>query len=81
MRFHELAQGSGVNGATRTIGRPSGDAWITEFPGRSVLAADANAHLTGVSYEAFRGVLVDKMSTAGFQPAGMKMLIDQIEAA
>lgn len=59
----------------------STDEWMAVFPGRSVLAAYVGRQVTGVNYEAFRGVLVDKMSTAGFQPLGMKALIDEIEAA
>lgn len=56
--------------------------WVKEFPGRSVLQRFAANVLTGIgSYEGFRNVIVDQMVDAGFEPTGMRHVIDVIEAS
>jgi hypothetical protein len=53
--------------------------WVKEFPGRSVLQRFAGKVLAGAgSYEGFRNVIVDQMVDAGFQPSGMRQVIEQI---
>jgi predicted ATPase len=55
--------------------------WVKEFPGRSVLQRFAGSVLAGSgSYEGFRNVIVDQMVDAGFEPAGMRHVIDLITA-
>ncbi len=55
--------------------------WIAEFPGRSVLSAYVQSNVGGVSYEAFRNVVIGKMVDAKFQPNGMAAILDQIVRA
>jgi hypothetical protein len=56
-------------------------AWVDRFPGRLVLAAFVSTHVPGVSYENFRNLVIDQMIDDGFQPDGMKEVVDAIEAA
>jgi hypothetical protein len=57
----------------------SGD-WIERFPGRLVLREFVSTNVPGVSYENFRNLVIDQMVDDGFQPEGMKDVIDAIEA-
>lgn len=54
--------------------------WITKFPGRSILKLFVSNH-TDVSYDVFRMLVVSQMRRTAYQPAGMKMVIDQIISA
>ena len=56
--------------------------WVKEFPGRFVLQRFAANVLAGKgSYEGFRNVIVDQMVDAGFEPTGMRQVIDTIMAS
>jgi len=50
--------------------------WLQEFPGRRILQSFVRDHLDGAAdYEAFRNVIVDKMTDDGFQPPGMSAVL------
>ena len=53
--------------------------WRREFPGRLILKRFVGRHVRGVNYEAFRNVVLDKMVDAGYQPYGMKKVIEKID--
>jgi hypothetical protein len=56
--------------------------WVNEIPGRSILQRFAARELSGVgSYEGFRNVIVDQMVDAGYEPPGMRRIIDVISAS
>jgi len=55
------------------------DAWLVDFPGRLILGQFVNAHLSGVSYIAFRNLITDKMVADELRPAGMLDVLRQIE--
>jgi putative AbiEii toxin of type IV toxin-antitoxin system len=55
--------------------------WISRFPGRLILSRFVGEHVTGVSYEHFRNLVVDQMVDDAFEPIGMKRLVDAIDAA
>lgn len=52
--------------------------WKSEFRGRDILKLFAGKFISGIPYEAFRDAIVARMNDAGFQPPGMKHVIDQI---
>jgi hypothetical protein len=52
--------------------------WRREFPGRLILKRFVGRHVQGVSYEAFRNIIIDKMVDAGYQPSGMSEVITKI---
>jgi hypothetical protein len=54
------------------------DDWMRTFRGRDVLAEFTNRHLQGVTYEAFRDLIVARMRTAGHRPHGMAAVLTQI---
>lgn len=55
--------------------------WVREFPGRSILQRFAGEELGGkASYEGFRNLIVDQMVDAGYEPPGMRIVIDAILA-
>jgi hypothetical protein len=53
--------------------------WRREFPGRLILKRFVGRHVPGVNYEAFRNIVLDKMVDAGYQPSGMKGVIEEID--
>jgi energy-coupling factor transporter ATP-binding protein EcfA2 len=57
------------------------DEWISRFPGRLVFALFTSRHVDGVSYEQFRNLVIDQMVDDGFEPDGMKAVVDIIESA
>jgi hypothetical protein len=52
--------------------------WRHEFPGRLIIKRFVGEYMQGVNYEAFRNILIDKMVDAGYQPPGMKEVIEKI---
>lgn len=53
--------------------------WIQEFPGRRILQTFVRDHLEGAAdYEAFRNVIVDKMTDESFQPSGMSAVLAMV---
>jgi len=57
------------------------DAWCAEFPGRRILSVFVGKFVPGASYEVFRNVIVDKMVEGKVQPAGIRIVLQEIEAA
>ncbi len=57
------------------------DDWRSEFPGRLVLKRFVDAHVTGVSYEALRNLIIDKMVDSAYQPTGMRIVVEAITTA
>jgi hypothetical protein len=60
-------------------GSLSSDAWLRVFPGRLVLGAFVEGHVTGVTYEAFRNLVLDQMVDEGYVPPGMEAVLRRIE--
>lgn len=58
----------------------SGD-WIKHFKGRDVLRRFAGKRAPSISYEVFRNLIISQMKDDGYQPAGMKAVLDKIIAA
>lgn len=54
------------------------DAWMANFRGRDVLAEFVQRHVRGVTYEAFRDLIVARMRTRGHRPAGMEVVLKEI---
>lgn len=55
------------------------DAWKSKFRGRDVLKSFVGNELNGiVRYEVFRNIVISRMQDAGFQPSGMKQVLEQI---
>jgi hypothetical protein len=54
--------------------------WRSEFPGRSVLSRFVESHVPGVSYDVFKNVILERMVELAIQPAGMKAVLDEIDA-
>jgi len=52
--------------------------WVSEFRGRDVLRRFAGKHAPTVSYDAFKMLVLSQMRDAGFQPEGMKRVVDAI---
>lgn len=55
--------------------------WLAEFPGRLILNRYVNGFVSGVSYEAFRNLVLDRMAEAADQPDGMQSVLSDISAA
>ncbi|ORA40875.1 hypothetical protein BST20_01635 [Mycobacterium branderi] len=56
--------------------------WLKEFPGRSILQRFVHKELAGkATYEGFRNLVVDQMVDDGYEPAGMRQVIDVIIAS
>lgn len=54
--------------------------WVKEFPGRSILQRFAAEELAGrSSYEGFRNAIVHQMVDGGYEPPGMRHILDIIE--
>ena len=54
------------------------DAWTKDFPGRKILKQFVGKYVKGVSYEPFVNLILDKLTEDGFEPAGMKRVIDEV---
>jgi hypothetical protein len=58
------------------------ETWLREFPGREILKEFKSTHPgLSVSYDIFRNMVVSKMVDAGFQPSGMRAMIDRVLSA
>jgi hypothetical protein len=55
--------------------------WIKTFKGRDILKRFAGRRTPSVAYEVFRNLIVSQMRDEGFQPAGMKAVVEKILAA
>ena len=56
------------------------DEWRERFRGRDILSAFVGKYVSGMRYEYFRDLVISQMATAGYQPPGMKAVLDQIVA-
>ena len=56
------------------------DEWTERFRGRDVLKAFVGKYVSGMRYEYFRDLIISQMVAAGYQPPGMKAILDQIVA-
>ena len=56
------------------------DEWMERFRGRDVLSAFVGKYVSGMRYEYFRDLVISQMATAGYQPPGMKAVLDHIVA-
>lgn len=54
--------------------------WKKHFRGRDVLRVFAGTYVRGMRYEYFRDLIISQMSAAGYKPAGMRRVLDQIVA-
>ena len=52
--------------------------WLSEFRGRDILKRFVGRMAPGVQYEVFRNLILSAMREDGFQPAGMKSVVDKI---
>lgn len=52
--------------------------WLSSFRGRDILAIFVHQNKIGVNYEAFRDLILARMRDDGFQPSGMRKVIDAI---
>lgn len=57
------------------------DRWWSEFRGRDILKDFVGRHARGLPYDAFRDAIVARMADAGYQPVGMKRVLDAITSA
>jgi hypothetical protein len=54
------------------------DEWRREFPGRPILKRFVERFVTGVSYDAFRYLIIEKMVDSKHEPTGMQTVISEI---
>ena len=54
------------------------DIWISSFRGRDILKRFVDGYVKVVKYEVFRDLILARMRDDGFQPPGMKNVIDKI---
>lgn len=52
--------------------------WISIFRGRDILKRFARTYVPGMAYEYLRDLIIHKMAEDGYQPAGMKQVVDAI---
>lgn len=57
------------------------DLWRQQHRGRDILKRFAGRNVTEVKYEPLRNLIMSKMATVGYQPIGMKRVIDAVLAA
>lgn len=52
--------------------------WKKHFKGRDILRAFAGKFVRGMRYEHFREIVISQMINSGYQPEGMKAVLDKI---
>ena len=52
--------------------------WREHFRGRDILSAFVGKYVPGMRYEYFRDLVISHMASAGFQPPGMKAVLDKV---
>ena len=52
--------------------------WKKHFKGRDILRAFVGKYVRGMRYEYFRDMIISQMVNAGYQPEGMKAVLDKI---
>lgn len=55
-----------------------GDDWKSRFPGRDILREFAGKYVSGMRYDQFCNLLISYMVKSGYQPAGMKKVLNAI---
>lgn len=68
-----------LGGAKTCLSPIESGAWRDDFPGRRILAQFVESHLPGVSYVAFRNLVMDKMVALEARPDGMLGVLREIE--
>ena len=56
------------------------EGWRKEFRGRDILQEFASEFIPGMRYVYFRELIISQMSSAGYEPPGMKVVLDEIVA-
>lgn len=54
--------------------------WVAVFRGRDILKRLVALRSLPISYEVFRNLILARMAEEGFQPPGMKVIVDQVLA-
>jgi hypothetical protein len=54
------------------------DSWLARYPGRLILSQFASVHIPGVSYEAFRNLVVEKIALSDYRPQNMRDVLEAI---
>ena len=52
--------------------------WKKHFKGRDILRAFVGEYVQGMRYGYFRDLIISQMANAGYQPEGMKAVLDKI---
>ena len=52
--------------------------WKKQFRGRDILRRFCGEYVQGMRYEYFRDLIITQMVSAGYEPEGMKAILDQI---
>ena len=52
--------------------------WKKHFKGREILRVFAGKYVSGMRYEHFRDIVISEMAKSGYQPNGMKTVLDKI---
>ncbi len=54
--------------------------WKKRFKGRDILKAFVREHVKSIRYDPFRNLIISAMADAGYQPEGMKRVLEKIAA-
>lgn len=52
--------------------------WKSHFKGRNILRIFVGQYVPGMGYEYFRDLIISQMANVGYQPKGMKKILDKI---
>lgn len=56
------------------------ESWMKTFRGRDILKLFVTKYVSGISYQNLRELILSEMKDNGYQPAGMKAIVDRIMA-
>jgi hypothetical protein len=54
--------------------------WRMNLPGREILSRFTGDHAEGIAYEVLRNLIIARMKIAGYEPTGMRRVIEAILA-
>lgn len=54
------------------------ESWISRYPGRLIIRQFSSQYLPGVSYEAFRNLVVEKLALSDYRPENMRSVLQSI---
>lgn len=54
------------------------ESWVERYPGRLILKQFSSRYLPGVSYEAFRNLVVEKIALSDYRPESMRQILQTI---